>query len=180
MPYPSVVGAAALWFGLVGPSVPFPALAVLVFARTGIFDRELFLQGFALYPMALLVGGFAALAVGLVYGFALVLTDRFRPRLLHATRATTRIAKSILFPLTFTALLGSAGSLIQLLGLVLLTRPVYPGLRPTAGFQILGDPAAFAAPTLLCGILFTYWALPRLPGQIRLLARGTDGEVRKP
>jgi hypothetical protein len=154
-------------------------MAILDFLRTGIFDRKHFLEGLALYPMALKLGGLGALVVGLAYGLALVLIDRFRPQLLYAVRTSTRVVKAIVFPLAFTALLGSSGSLIKLL--VLPTLPGRPG-RNIAGFQVLGDAAFFAAPTLLCAVLFTYWVLPRLPGQafLGLRARGADGKVREP
>jgi len=147
--------------------VPFPAVAIRAYLLTGTFDPTLWQQSLEIYPVALLFGGLGAAAVGLLYGLFLVSVDRFRPALLHATKKMTRVAKSIVFPLIFTASLGSAGSLITL-------------RARHAAFQILGDPTSFAAPTLLCAFLFTLWVFPRLPGQIGLLARRTDGEVREP
>lgn len=178
MPYPSIVGAAALWFGFVGPAVPFPAMALRTYLLTGRFDPKLFEQSFELYFVALLFGGLAAAVVGLLYGLYLVVIDRFRPALLHAAQTKARFAKSIVLPLVFTAVLGTLGSLIQILATVALLPPV-PGMR-LAGFQPLGDPVAFAAPTLFCAIPFTFWALRQLPRQIGLLAGGADGEVRQP
>ena len=158
--YGSIVGSAALWFGLVGPMVPFPALALIAFVRSGAMQWELLSDSLRVYPVALLVGGLGAAGVGLLYGVTLVLIDRSWPRAMLAKSTVLRVGKAILFPLAFTAVVGGGGSL-----LVALTVPLI--LARTAAFQVqlLGDPAGFAAPTLLCGILFTYWVLPRLPSR---------------
>ena len=133
-------------FVVIGPAIPLPLFALLANRPDQISKAS------QAYPLAILVGGMAAAAVGAIFALVLISLRKLAPNWIQTIGPVGRVVKSAIVSLSFS--------------LVFAVPHLVSVIRSEKSYRVMESLtmtfSLFIAPTLICAFIACWWLLPKL------------------